>query len=142
MSKKIFVALSALSLSLLFAAGSRVRAEERWEAPCKPDSEKFCKGEKEMRACLTKHEDELVPDCKKQVRNANVLEACNDDFEKLCKEERASGQLSKCINDKKAQLSEKCRGVLDRTAVVKTVETVTVTKPAPKKKGKATKKKE
>ena len=146
---KIFVALAALSVSI--ALGSPARAQDppaapppaapatppqRWEAPCKADIEKLCKADKDVRACLTAHETELAVDCQKPLRQSNIMDACGADMEKLCKEEKAAGKLSQCMTEKKAQLSDKCKGVLDRSAKVTTVEKVTVTKRAPKKKGK------
>jgi hypothetical protein len=145
---KIFVALAALSASLTLVSPAHAQTppaapaaapaapQNRWEAPCKADIEKLCKADKDVRGCLTTHEKELTPDCQKPLRQTNIQDACSADFDRLCKEEKAQGKLSQCITDKKAQLTDGCKSVLDRSAKVTTVTTVTTTKPAPKKKGK------
>jgi hypothetical protein len=141
---KIFVALAALSASLTLVSPARAQdqaaapaaPQNRWEAPCKADIDKLCKGDKDARGCLTTHEKELAPECQKPLRQTNIADACSADFDRLCKEEKAQGKLSQCITDKKAQLTDGCKSVLDRSAKVTTVTTVTTTKPAPKKKGK------
>ncbi|MCX5796261.1 MAG: cysteine rich repeat-containing protein [Elusimicrobia bacterium] len=104
----------------------------RAKEACQSDIDKYCKdvkeGEGRIAACLKGRVDDLAPRCKiaydridiqvqKRKIMKDMIEACKDDSEKLCKDvEAGKGGKIKCLKEHKAELSEACKAALPQRA--------------------------
>ena len=69
----------------------------------------------DARPCLAEHEKDLTQGCKDAfIKQYRVLQLCKEDIEKLCGGAADGRTLATCFNDKRDQLSPKCRAALTR----------------------------
>lgn len=116
--------LLILSMSLMLNAS--LFAQEGQNHPCAEDVKKFCtgveKGQGRIVKCLKEHESNLAPACtskmlagkeKIRAKAKDIYANCKEDIQKLCKETaKGKGGKMKCLEDKKDQVSDKCKAAL------------------------------
>ena len=152
--------LAATLVSVTLGTGGVARAQDPggrppWVAACEADMAKLCdaemKNNADVRPCLSKHEAELSQTCKDVfLRKYRILEMCKDDIDKICGGASDGKTLSKCFNEKQAELSDKCKTALRAGTKEKKAEdaakaaasgekpaTTAEAKPAAKGKGKS-----
>jgi hypothetical protein len=118
--------LLILSMSLLLNVSLFAQESDGQKGACSEDVKKFCtgveKGQGRLVKCLKNHDKEISPACntkltagrEKMREKAKAIYAnCKDDLQKFCKEAtKGHGGKMKCLEDKKDQISEKCKAVL------------------------------
>jgi len=128
--KKIVGPLAAAVLALAFAhaqASDARLASVRIGVDCKDDFAKFCKnpapGSSPLR-CILAHKSEIAPACLSALDAAMdpaaargkqpqpPAHSCKDEFVKVCAGAK-SGELKRCLQAHRGELSEFCRKMLD-----------------------------
>ncbi|MDD4975682.1 MAG: cysteine rich repeat-containing protein [Bacteriovorax sp.] len=118
--------LLILSMSLMLNVSLFAQEASGQKMSCAADVKKFCasveKGQGRIVKCLKEHEKEISPDClgqlaaskeKMRAKAKDIYTNCKDDLQKLCKEAAAGkGGKLKCLENKKDQLSAKCKETL------------------------------
>ncbi|HEY0709448.1 MAG TPA: hypothetical protein VGG33_21745 [Polyangia bacterium] len=94
-------------------------AKPGWVVACEADMQKHCatevKANADVRPCLAKNEATLSDSCKDVfLRKYKILELCKGDFEKLCPGISDGRALTQCLNEKAAQVSDKCKSAMTR----------------------------
>jgi len=113
--KRIYVLiLVLLSLSIVVAADAYAK-----DNPCGKDIAKFCKniepGEGRLLKCLKLSEEDLTPQCKKQLIQIEkaveeVQNACADDYAIFCSSLLpGQGRIAACLEKNKKILTPKCK---------------------------------
>jgi len=113
--KRIHVlTLVLLSLSIIVAAHAYAK-----DNPCEKDIAKFCKniepGEGRLLKCLKLSEEDLTPQCKKQLIQIEkaveeVQNACADDYAIFCSSLLpGQGRIAACLEKNKKILTPKCK---------------------------------
>ncbi|WII71793.1 cysteine rich repeat-containing protein [Bdellovibrio sp. 22V] len=93
--------------------------EMHGNGPCKADREKLCAGVEHgkgaMMKCMKDNEAQLSAECKAHIETMKgamkeVKEACHDDYEKFCGNEKPGhGRIMKCLKKHKDELSQACK---------------------------------
>jgi len=113
--KRIYILiLVLLSLSIIVAADAYAK-----DNPCGKDIAKFCKniepGEGRLLKCLKLSEEDLTPQCKKQLIQIEkaveeVQNACADDYAIFCSSLLpGQGRIAACLEKNKKILTPKCK---------------------------------
>lgn len=108
-------------------AGKKKPPMDGWDAACKDDADKLCKGVEpgggRIGQCLKEHMDEVSAKCKefgeskkkewKEKRDA--WSACQKDADSLCKGvEPGGGRIGECLKQHKDELSAGCSELMSR----------------------------
>lgn len=116
-------------LSLCLAFNFSVFAQDpanMKDHPCAADVKKFCsgveKGEGRIMKCLKEHEKEISPECTEKMAKGKekmramakeIVSNCKDELKKFCKDTpRGKGGKLKCLEEHKAESSDKCKASL------------------------------
>jgi hypothetical protein len=97
------------------AAGAR----PKWVVACEADVKKHCaeaaKTGADVRPCLAEKEKDLSQECQDTfIRQYKIVLLCKDDIDKLCGGASDGKAVAQCFNDKREQLSAKCKSALTR----------------------------
>ncbi|MDG0817324.1 cysteine rich repeat-containing protein [Bdellovibrio svalbardensis] len=94
------------------------------EKPCEQDMATFCgtvePGEGRVMKCMKENESKLSPACKSHIEKMkkemkHVKEACHDDYEKFCSEEKpGKGRVMKCMKEHKDEMSQACKDEMNK----------------------------
>lgn len=94
--------------------GSSVAAA-RADGGCTSEVERFCKGEKQVLACLRKNQKDLSPGCTTYVGVFEQIPSCLQEASKLCPTDTPSVQsVTGCLRGHKDQLSAECRSEIEK----------------------------
>jgi hypothetical protein len=99
------------------AAGAR----PKWVVACEADVKKHCaevaKTNGDVRPCLAEKEKDLSQECQDTfIRQYKIVLLCKDDIDKLCGGASDGKAVAQCFNDKRDQLSAKCKSALTRAS--------------------------
>ncbi len=82
---------------------------------CTSEVERFCRGEKQVLACLRKNQKDLSPGCATYVGIFEQIPSCLQEAAKLCPTETPSVQsVTGCLRGHKDQLSAECRSEIEK----------------------------
>jgi hypothetical protein len=91
---------------------------QKWVVACEADIKKLCLEPAKAgdpRPCLAEHEGHLSQACKDSfIKQYEILQLCKGDIDKLCGGATEGRTLAKCFNDKREELSPKCRTALTK----------------------------
>ena len=112
------VNLLAVFTGLFLLSMAGIASAEDTDQPCVADAEKFCHdvrpGEGRVARCITEHEKELSPGCKKNIvkmkeKMREVAEFCKDDAARFCMDvEPGKGRILRCLKQHEGELSTPC----------------------------------
>lgn len=110
----------------LLAAGvaTGAHAQGKGEGACAPDAKKFCgdvkPGEGRVLKCMKRHEAELSPACKSELKAAaerfeQVRQECEPDAKKFCKGIKpGQGRILSCLKSHESELAPACAAEFKR----------------------------
>jgi Golgi apparatus protein 1 len=124
-TRSLLLWIATLSLALIVPSGTTFAAETSSSHPCQADIQKFCSdvepGEGRIIQCLRKHGSELSATCaqaqaaaqqgleKKLPTLKTLLDACQAELDKLCKDVKpGGGRIIKCLDSHPSDLSAGC----------------------------------
>lgn len=100
----------------------RLAEKKEFEAACKEDTDKLCKGAEPgrgLKKCLREHKDELSETCRGFIKEKRkerrelkeaLQEACGKDKDQLCKDvEPGGGGIKRCLKEHEGELSDSCK---------------------------------
>jgi hypothetical protein len=93
----------------------------KWVVACEADVKKHCadmaKTGGDVRPCLADHEKDLSQECQDTfIRQYKIVLLCKDDIDKLCGGATDGRAVAQCFNDKRDQLSAKCKSALTKAS--------------------------